>query len=435
MTVVQFPGSTPDPIDFFADRSTFVPARLGEAIRVEGHVRVGPSGTLYRYDSGVYLDDGEAYVARRVRELLGDEYRAHRAREVLAWQRTHEKSIGVTPVASYLNVANGVLEWITGHLGEHAPEYLSTIQFPISWNPRASCPQFDAFLAQTFPDDAQEFVHELIGYMLYAGNPMRTAVLLLGLGGNGKSVFLRVLRSLAGAANVAAVPLQALGENRFAAAELFGKTVNIAGDLDARAIKRTDAFKMLTGGDPVFAERKNGQPFTFVSFALPIFSANEAPFSSDQTQAWFDRWIVIPCANQVPPERRDPRLGDKLTTEDELEGVLVRAVAGLQRVMARGHFDIPASIRAANEGYRERLDTVRGFVTECCVVEQRCWTARTRLYVAYKTWCVEGTRHPLSRHSFYDHLRANWPGLITEGKRGVDGWHGVGLLSELSEGS
>src|SRR5207244_5349 len=198
------------------------------------------------------------------------------------------------PSLDVLNVANGLLHWPSGKLDPHTPAFLSTAQIPVAWNPDATCPVVSQFLADILPDDAVQFVIEIIGYALYADNPFAKAVQLLGPGGNGKSKLLHLIRTLVGPKNVAAVPLQAFAENRFAAASLFEKLANICGDLDARAIKRTDHFKMMTGGDPMHAEHKYMHPFTFTSYALPIFSANEAPISSDQSDAWFDRWLVIP---------------------------------------------------------------------------------------------------------------------------------------------
>ena len=152
-----------------------------------------------------------------------------------------------------------------------------------------------------------ELVLEVIGYATYPANPYRVAVLLLGPGRNGKSILLRLLTALLGPENVAAMPLQVLAENRFAPAELLGKLANVCGDLDAREVRRSDQFKIITGGDEVFVERKFGHPFKFTPFALPVFSANEAPISSDQSEAWFDRWLIIPIGAFASPRRRPTR--------------------------------------------------------------------------------------------------------------------------------
>jgi putative DNA primase/helicase len=267
---------------------------------------------------------------------------------------------------------------------------------------------------EVLPEDALTFVLEMIGYALYAGNPLRVAVLLLGPGCNGKSVLLAIIKALIGSENVSSVPLQQLSENRFAAAELFGRLANICGDLDARAIRQTDVFKMLTGGDPIMAERKHRDPFIFTSFALPIFAANEPPISSDQTEAWFSRWLVVPMEKRIPEGKIDPHLAAKLTTEPELEGLLLRAVRGLQQVMERGRFELPPAIQAAREQYRENLDTVHGWVSEVARLDPQAATDRTLLYSSYRQWAQNSGRLPVSSTRFYARLLEGWPDKISK---------------------
>jgi putative DNA primase/helicase len=279
------------------------------------------------------------------------------------------------------------------------------------------------------PPDAGDLFFEVLGLAIYPANPMQKAVLLLGPGGNGKSAALELTRALLGSRNVSAVPLQELGENRFAAAELYGKLANVCGDLDARTIQRTDLFKLIVGGDPVSADRKHRDRFTFTCHALLIFSANTPPMTSDQTQAWFDRWITIPFPNRFRgTSREDIHLREKLTSEAELEGLLVRAVRGLQRLMARGRFDVPASVSAKAEEYREALDSVRAFIKAECRIERGAWTKRADLYGRYETFCHGENRHVLKASNVYARLRDDYPGQIAEAKRrGERGFQGVAL--------
>jgi putative DNA primase/helicase len=85
--------------------------------------------------------------------------------------------------------------------------------------------------------------------------------MLLGPGSNGKSVLLKLIVSLLGRDNVSSVTLQALSDDRFAKAQLFGKLANVAGDLDSKPVEKSGAFKMLTGEDVITAEAKYRQPF------------------------------------------------------------------------------------------------------------------------------------------------------------------------------
>jgi putative DNA primase/helicase len=431
-----FPGEVAPlpPVAFFTDKHQLVPARLGAVVRDAGHVETGTDGRLYRYDGGVYRPDGEVFARARVREYLGDQFRRAHADEVLAWLRSWEPVNADTQSESLLNVTNGLLDWRTGRLEPHTPDVFSTAQLPVQWDPGAACPAIDRFLAEALPADVIELVEEVAGYALYPGNPLRRALLFLGPTATGKSILLRLLRALVGDCNVSAVALQDLADKRFAAAELYGKLANIAGDLDARAVTRSDVFKMATGGDPISAERKFGQPFTFVSSALFSFSANEAPISADQTDAWFGRWLVVPMDRRVPEERVDPKLGEKLTTPGELSGFLLRAVAGLCRVMERGRFAPPKSVEGAGEQYREKLDSVRGFVAEECVVHPEAWVPRPVLCRRYRGWCDETRRLAVSDVRFNDHLRTNYPTQVVERtRRGTRGWGGIGLASDSEE--
>jgi P4 family phage/plasmid primase-like protien len=257
---------------------------------------------------------------------------------------------------------------------------------------------------------------------------MRKAVLLLGPGRNGKSVLLSIIKALLGPANVSAVTLQAFGENRFAGAELFGRLANIAGDLDARAIRNTDLFKMITGGtDAIQAERKFRDSFNFVPFALPIFSANEAPQSADQSDAWFDRWLIVPMERRIADEVADPHLGERLTTEPELRGLLVHAVAGLRRLMARGRFELSEAVQRAQVSYRERLDTIESFLTDATVRVASAWTPRPQLYRGYRAWCEAEGRIAVSPGMLCEQLRRR--GVRESKRRGVWGWDGLGLAA------
>jgi putative DNA primase/helicase len=417
---------------FVDDHNHIVPSRLAEAIREADHVRVGHDGRLWRYEAGVYRPDGDRHVAGRVRELLGERFGRRVADEVQTYLRSFPVTVTAEPSTTYINCANGLLHLEGRELKPHDPREVSTTQIPVEWQPDARCPAVEAFLSASLPSDAFDLVLEVIGYALYPDNPYRRAVLLLGETGTGKSILLRLLRALLGAANCSAVPLQSLGENRFAAAAMFGKLANICGDLDARAVRRTDLFKQITGGDAIFAEHKGRDPFSFTSFALPIFSANEAPISSDQSEAWFDRWLIIPMDRRfagTPDE--DPELIVKLTAKPELEGLLVLAVEALGRLMARGRFDPPPSCLAAGARYRDSLDSARGFVAEMCVIVPEAWVARPVLYRQYRRWCQDSGRFPVAVDRFNDHLRKVYPMQVREASRSRRGrgWEGIGLVT------
>jgi len=420
---------------YFDPKEGFIPSRLGEEVQGAGRLRVGLDHRLWRYAVGAYRPDGDAYVAGFVRDALGERYRRRHLDEVMSWCRAEFPSIPERPDTTVLNVANGLLDWRTGELRPHDPDFPSIVQLPVRWDEDATCPGIDRFLGEVLPEDAVALALELAGYSLYADQPLRKAGMLLGAGRNGKSVFLGILRGLLGPANVVSVPLQELGESRFAAAEMYGKLANLCGDLDARALKRSDVFKILTGGtDAIMAERKYRDPFYFVPFATMIFSANEPPASSDQTDAYFDRWIVLPFPRRFTEAEADPHLLASLTTAAELSGLLLKSVLALGDLLDRGRFDLPASVREAGSAYRDTIDTVTAFLDECCVVSLTARVTRRALYAGYRSWCQGNGRLPVSQQHFAPRVRQEFGGVeIGEGKLGSGaerGWTGFGLRED-----
>jgi putative DNA primase/helicase len=422
-------GATPARDQFFTTttdgNSKFNAPALGNWLRDNHHITPGTDDRLYRYRRGVYLPDGDIHARSTIREILGPAWRRSHSGEVVGWLEAHHPEITGTPPEQYINCTNGLLDWRTGELHDHTPDVHTTIQLPVPWDPDATCPTIDRFFEEALPPDSTEMIHQIIGLALYPANPLRKALLALGPSGTGKSKFLATVTALIGQANCSAVPLQVLAENRFAPAELFGKLANISGDLDARAITNTDIFKMATGGDPILAERKHGHPFSFTPYATFLFAANEAPFTSDQTDAWFERWVVVPFTNK--PTSADTRLQEKLTTPSELAGLLVHAIAGLRSVTDTGTLTSSDAITAANAVYRDRLDSVRGFINDGALLDVEAWTPRPALYAAYRTWATESGRKALNRDSFYDHIRRNYPECVESTRRGIRGFSGLGL--------
>jgi putative DNA primase/helicase len=420
-------GRTEPAPELFGEKGGLQAKATAEEVLRSGSICSGLGARLWYYEKGVYLPGGEAEVHRRTKGLLGNRWRRLHADTVVAWLAAEKPFIGDEQPTDIINTRTGLLDWRRGNIRAHTRDIPTTFQVPHVWDPSASCPVVDKWMAEVLPEDAIGFVWELLGYLLYPDNPLHIAVLLLGTGRNGKGTFLRLARDLLGPAHVSAVTLQALGENRFAAADLFGKVANLAGDLDARSIARTDLFKMATGGDPIHAERKYGQPFTFTNRATFVFAANELPGTADVSEGYFSRWQVVPFIGHFPPGKADPRIEDRLHAE--LPGVLARAVMGLTTLMARGGFDPPESVIEATADYRRRADPVRLFLAERIEVDAGANESRTTVHTAYSNWAVTNGYRPLAAGRFYDRFMRACPTCGEKVINGVRMLAGVRLYS------
>ncbi len=178
---------------------------------------------------------------------------------------------------------------------------------------------------------------EIIGYTLYPHEyPFNKAILLIGEGSNGKSTFTKLLRVILGDPNVASLSLRDLDPrvNRFAVAELVDKLANIASE-PAKGLFDPTLFKQITGEDPVLVERKYKDPYTTTIYAKMIFTANELPRVTEDTYAFWRRWIVVEFPNRFQPY---PGFFEKTFTEDEIEGIIIAALYAFRLVMLRKSF-------------------------------------------------------------------------------------------------
>lgn len=389
---------------FFNEEGLLLTRLIAEMER-GGPLAVDHGKHIFRYSDGVWASDGESEIRRRVAGILGDRYRVSHAANVLDVIKNREPLLDdESRDTTYLNLPNGLLNWRTGEVIRHDPKVLNTVRIPVNWNPGATCPAIEKWLGEVLPADAIEFAFEVIGYCLLNDNPLHKAFLLYASGRNGKGTYLHIIQRLLGTNNVSAVSPQDLDDNRFRAAELYGKLANLVGDVDPKRFQATEIFKKLTGQDLISAERKYGHPFTFCNRATIIASFNRLPTTADTTEGFFSRWVVVPFIGYFPEGKADTTLRDKLTTPSELEGLLVRAVFGLRNLMERGSFDIPQSVKTETGYFRRVANPVRAFAEDRLIADRDSWIPRRNLYVAYQEWAEEAELETLTPAKFYEAL-------------------------------
>jgi putative DNA primase/helicase len=383
---------------------------------------------LYVYLGGRYVP-GERHVGQRIAELVGPAWSRRRAAEIVAYLAITSPELWEEPPAGVVNVRNGLLDVKTGKLRQHSPAHLSPVQIAAAYDPDARCPEIDAFIEGSIPDLGPLF-DEITGYLVTADNRFQRAIMLTGQGGTGKSTATRTWRALLGHENVSTVSLHKLDEDRFATADLYGKLANVFADLPSRALTSSEVFKTITGGDAIRGERKHGQPFSWTPFARLIFSANETPPTADNSDAYFERWLVLPFERKFRgTTQEDPNLSEKLTAPGELSGLLNRALDGLSRLHRQGGFSHAKASDDAHERFRIDSDSAAGFIDESCVIGEPETVSRAALFAAYVAWCEANNRRPLGNARFATSVR-EIKGIDEAMVKGDRRWLGIALRGE-----
>jgi P4 family phage/plasmid primase-like protien len=412
----------------FFDGRRFVPKRLGDAIMERHHLKYA-ADVLWVYRDGVYRPEGEQAVKEEAHALLGEERTEGHVQETLRYIEVETYAAAPVVDPEVISLRNGRLAWRTNTLHPHTPDVFDILQLPVAYDPDATCPQYDAYLSTTLNEEMIPLADEVNGYCLIPDTRHEKAVMFVGPGSNGKSVYLDTLTALLGAENVSHVALQDLTDDKFQAAELLGKLANIFADLDSRMIMSSSRFKMLTTGDPITAQRKFGQPFTFTNYARMLFSANKIPRSHDTSYAFYRRWIVVELTKTFTGTNADKHLRE--TLRKELPGILNRALRGLRRLYDQEGFTIPKAAQGALAAYQRDNDTVAAFAADCLKSEkpeQGGRIIKQQLYRNYRGYCASQRWRHVSQREFKAKLYELFPDLDEgRGYRNTGPWQWLGI--------
>jgi putative DNA primase/helicase len=283
-------------------------------------------------------------------------------------------------------------------------------------------------------------LYEVIGYTLLAGEyPLNKAVMLVGDGRNGKSTYLGLIVRLLGSGNVVSVKLQDLTSDRlrFSISNLYGKMANIFADLPSEALRNTGLFKVLTGEDPVTADRKFRDPVTFTNYAKMLFSANELPRVYDLTTAFWRRWLVIEFPNQFPPNEDFRRRLYSEVLPKYASKVLAYSLLLVAHVVREGRFSFEESETDYRELWLRETNSVYAFIKdmlkEGVLAEDPDSRVRTdELYNLYVRYCNREERESLGKREFTIELQRL--GYMRIRVKGYCYYKGLRIVGKLEEG-
>jgi putative DNA primase/helicase len=308
-----------------------------------------------------------------------------------------------------INCKSGELHFENGvwALKKHNRKSHSNQQIPVIYDTKAECKRFIIFLNQVFEpdldkDDKIKLLQEFMGYALTANCQYERSLILVGSGGNGKSVILELLKALLGPNNVAAVQPNQL-DNRFHLAHLDGKLANIITEIPKGSVIDDAKYKALVSGEMITADHKYGKPFDFEPYATLFIAANHLPHTKDFSHAFFRRNEILTFNVKFEGDDCDTTL--KVELRKELPGILNFALEGLKRLYDTGNFtQVECSLNAKLVWERE-ADQVKAFVDDECVLDPSSKVETAVLYNKYTRWSDKnGVKSPCNINTFSTRL-------------------------------
>jgi len=236
------------------------------------------------------------------------------------------------------------------------------------------CPKFSKLLLEWLGDNnivKLDDIFEMIGYTMTMNTDMKMAFFIYGEAHTGKSSFQNILGALIGDKNITSTEIQRMNRDQFGTDDLQFKIVNMIGDMSDKIVNDVSAFKMITGGDiHVPAETKNGKRYRFHNTTKIWYNGNYLPkIQNMYDRAFFERWILINFPHQFPVDTDESIKAiweTIMEDEDEMQGILHKALAGAIRLYNRGYFK-PEIRRQTEHIWKYNSDDIYAFIWDKCI--------------------------------------------------------------------
>lgn len=301
-----------------------------------------------------------------------------------------------------INVSNGTIDLRTGKLRPHRRDDLITKIAPVEYISEATAPRFEQFLREVLvEDDVVGFVRRFAGYSLTGSTRERVFSILWGIGKNGKTTLVELLRDALGDYSTN-TDTETILRKRYSGvgndvAALRGARFVSAAEVEQGRALAESKVKNLTGRDTVTARFLFAEPFEFRPEFKLWLSTNNKPVIHGTDDAIWDRIRLVPFTQRFEGDKADAGLPEKL--REELPGVLAWMVRGCLEWQRDGLGE-PERVRAATAGYRAEMDTLAAFIEDECVVRPEAWIKFADLYAAYTRWCEDSNEGPEKKRRF-----------------------------------
>ena len=275
----------------------------------------------------------------------------------------------------------------------------------VKFNPKATCPKYEAVLRETFkklPDceDVMRHFYEIIGYILHPEKRPAQFFLFRGHGSDGKTTQMKIISALLGDA-VLPESIERFATGNFAdshaTSSLVGKLLVYDDDLGKNFTLPDGTMKKLAEDGLITANPKGAQPFTFTKICTVVMCCNGVPKTKDMSRGIRRRAQVVPFTRGFGYDDGDNdntinlNIADEII-ETELPGILNKALEGLKRLKQRGYFKEPRSCREAKDSWLDAANPVAGFIRDRVEVTKHYTTDKipfNDLYSKFVEHCAE----------------------------------------------
>ena len=271
-----------------------------------------------------------------------------------------------------------------------------------------------------------DYVQLVVGMAAVGKVYQEHLIIAYGDGANGKSTFWNTIaRCLGSYSGKISAEVLTVGNKRNAKpemAELKGKRLIIASEMEEGMRLNTAVVKQLCSTDPIQAEKKFEKPFDFIPTHTLVLYTNHLPRVGANDDGIWRRLIVIPFNAKITGSSDIKNYGDYLF-DNAGPAIMSWIIEGAKKAIACDFkWANPTVIEEAIEGYREQNDWFAQFLEDCCDVDPSYEQKSGAFYDEYRAYCQRMGDYARNTVDFYSAVEK--AGLIRKKKK--DGRYIIG---------
>lgn len=258
-----------------------------------------------------------------------------------------------------------------------------------------------------FCGDAEliEYVQKVIGLAAIGKVYEEFIIIAYGDGANGKSTFwntvARVLGTYSGKISSDILTMGNKVNAQPEMAELKGKRLIIASEMQEGVRLNTAMVKQLCSTDEIQACKKYKDPFHFVPSHQVVLYTNHLPKVGANDDGIWRRLKVIPFNAKIKGNSDIKNYADFLY-EKAAPAIMKWIIEGAEKVSKTDHkVDDPKCVKDAVAAYREDNDWLGHFIADCCEVGDGFTEKSGEFYQQYRAYCIQSGEYTRSTTDFY----------------------------------
>ncbi|HEL1556109.1 TPA: DNA primase [Streptococcus suis] len=310
-----------------------------------------------------------------------------------------------TPDATY-NLKCG----LSGSQAHSATDYLTKITTASPGNQGMGL--WQETLATFFCGDQEliDYVQMVVGMAAIGKVYQEHMIIAYGGGANGKSTFwntiARVLGSYSGKLSADALTMSNKRNVKPEMAELKGKRLIIASEMDEGMRLNTGLVKQLCSTDEIYAEKKYKDPFHFVPSHTLVLYTNHLPKVGANDDGIWRRLIVIPFNAKITGKSDVKNFADHLY-DNAAPAIISWIIEGAEKaIKANFKTKLPKVVQESVRAYREANDWLGHFIEENCEIVKGHIQKSGDLYSAYRAYALQNGEYVRSTTDFYTALES-----------------------------